>query len=114
MKDGDSIKVTLPGNVFLVGQYKRTDMWGNIEGYVSGALGSFIETQLGTVAIYYMKTSAGISFSVDSGRVTLIESYKDRGADGSKCECGTEAVGGTRCAYYCPRFRPDAQEPTSS
>jgi hypothetical protein len=103
MKSGDSIKISLPGNVFFVAEYRRTDMWGNIEGYFVGHMGAFINTQLQAVAIYYLRTEHGISFSVDQGRVTELQSSKEINHV-EKCECGTEAVGGSRHQYYCPKF----------
>jgi hypothetical protein len=103
MKYGDTIKVSLPGNVFFVADYRRVDMWGNIEGFYPGHMGQFIDTQLQAVAIYYLKNDAGISFSVDAGRVTELGSSKEISLDAKKCECGTESVGGSRHQYYCPR-----------
>jgi hypothetical protein len=99
---GDEIRVDLPGNTFLVAEYKRTDMWGNIEGYYKGVLGGFIDKQLQAVAVYYLKTDAGISFSVDAPRVVLLSSKRGNSYN-ARCECGSEAVGSSRHTYYCPK-----------
>jgi hypothetical protein len=103
MKSGDEIKVTLPGNMFLVAEYRRTDMWGNIEAYFSGTMSTYLSAQLQAVAVYYLRTDYGVSFSIDQGRVIPLESSKEKRIN-EKCECGTEAVGGTRHQHYCPKY----------
>lgn len=109
MNYGDEVRVDLPGNVFLVGEYRRTDMWGCIEVFHKGSLGQYIDTQLRAVANYYLKTDRGVDFSVDAGRVHLLSS-KSRSSYDAKCECGSEAVGSSKHIYYCPKAETTAHK----